>query len=269
MKRRSSQILHAFIALVLALSLTLPASAALGTDGANISTNVDNQWLPVGGAEIQLDDDTTSLPQGVSTDWWAAVQENIRTSEYQVVWQDHTNLADVTDAYQAPNRAQNLRTYFTPSGICIVPRDSTTPGWELGLTLAAYGYEGNTQPMGSTEPIVDGNRVEYQRGTVTEWYLNDERGLEHGFTIFSPPAHHTGADESGELTHLVLELAVSGNLVPALSYDRQSIEFTTTDGIRVLSYGGLHATDANGRKLPSHMSLDQSCISIEVDDSSA
>jgi len=57
------------------------------------------------------------LPQGASTDWWATVQENIRQSEYQITWQDQTYLADVPASYQAPNRAHNLRTYFTPTGI--------------------------------------------------------------------------------------------------------------------------------------------------------
>ena len=53
-----------------------------------------------------------SLPEGVSTGWWAAAQEDISRSEYQVTWQDRTYLPDLPAAYQAPNWAHNLRTYF-------------------------------------------------------------------------------------------------------------------------------------------------------------
>ena len=47
-----------------------------------------------------------------SSDWLSAVQEDIQASEYHVTWQDQTYLADLSAAYQAPNRAHNLRTYL-------------------------------------------------------------------------------------------------------------------------------------------------------------
>ena len=37
------------------------------------------------------------------------------------------------------------------------------------------------------EPEVNGNRVEYRRGPLVEWYVNDERGLEQGFTLRERP----------------------------------------------------------------------------------
>lgn len=40
---------------------------------------------------------------GDEEDWWAAVQGDIRQSEYQITWQDDTYLSDVEEAYQAPN----------------------------------------------------------------------------------------------------------------------------------------------------------------------
>ena len=67
-----------------------------------------------------------------SPEWWAAVQEDIRRSEYQVTWQDRTYLADLAGAYQAPNRAHNLRAYFTPEGIRVVQRTWATSTLETG-----------------------------------------------------------------------------------------------------------------------------------------
>jgi hypothetical protein len=141
----------------------------------------------------------------VSADWWAAVQENIRKSEYHATWQKQTYLSDVPAAYQAPNRAHNLRTYFTPAGIRVVPRvfEGETPPWEWGLTLRGLGYSGKVQPVTAATLHSQANRIEYRRGgpfthpglalnevrgqALTEWYVNDERGLEQGFTLHAAP----------------------------------------------------------------------------------
>ena len=148
---------------------------------------------PVGQAATLADradppGEAVSLPEGASAGWWASVQGDIGRSEYQVTWQDHTYLPDLPSAYQAPNRAQNLRTYFTPTGIRAVPRTGDSAAWEWGLTLTGYGYEGAIQPVAPATLSSDGNRVEYRRGGLTEWYVNDERGLEQGFTLDGPPA---------------------------------------------------------------------------------
>ena len=63
-----------------------------------------------------------SAAGGGSADWWPTVQAQIRSSEYHVTWQDRTYLADVEAAFQAPNREQNLRIYFMPQGVAIIPR---------------------------------------------------------------------------------------------------------------------------------------------------
>jgi hypothetical protein len=112
-----------------------------------------------------------------------------------VTWQEHTYLPDLAAAYQAPNRAQNLRTYFTPDGIRAIPRTGST-AWEWGLTLTGYGYEGAIQPVAPATLSADGDRVEYHRGSLTEWYVNDERGLEQGFTLYAPPSVRARRDGS-------------------------------------------------------------------------
>ena len=66
--------------------------------------------------------EATTLPEGVSANWWTTVQKDIRQSEYRVTWQDHTYLPDVGASYHAANRAHNLRTYFSPEGPVVIPR---------------------------------------------------------------------------------------------------------------------------------------------------
>jgi hypothetical protein len=345
-----------FITLVLLVSLTmvsgpgtvhtgaappvLSPSSGLGVD------SVEGPALPVPsvaegsqaeGASVPVEHNTgaTTLPAGVSSDWWAAVQEDIRRSEYHVTWQDKTYLPDVdapstglrAGAYQAPNRAYNLRTYFTPEGPVVIPRvwpeGAEAPPWRWGLSLVAWGREGALQPAGAATLHTDANRVEYHyvsqsfdlalrsiperqrvgqdrsailrprpgqarhpstalrtgppsfdatqdRSAIVEWYLNDERGLEQGFTIQSPPLPRSPDP-------LLLELALSGDLSPRLADGGTAIEFTTTGGVRVLRYSDLHVTDATGRQLPAHFQLPsparggagEGVIRLTVDDSNA
>ena len=209
-------------------------------------------------------EEAVSLPEGVSAGWWATVQGDINKSEYRVMWQHHTYLPDLPAAYQAPNRAHNLRTYFTPTGILAIPRSGDSAGWEWGLELTGYGYEGAIQPVTSATLSVYGNRIEYRRGHLTEWYVNDERGLEQGFTLDAPPFARAYAR-----TPLQIHLALTGDLSPTLAEDGRAIELTTKGGVRVLRYGGLYVEDAAGRQLPAHLAVSSSGISVLVDDSSA
>jgi hypothetical protein len=214
----------------------------------------DNNGTLTNGSAVDSRGSSVKLPPGVSANWWAAVQEDIRRSEYHITWQNHTYLSDLPAAYQAPNRAHNLRTYFTLTGIRVIPRTSATPAWEWGLTLTGYGYAGRVQPVAAAELVVSGNRIEYRRGELTEWYVNDERGLEQGVTLASSP----GGRPQG--SPLQFDLALLGNLTPALSDDGAAIEFTTPDGMRVLRYSDLRAHDATGRELPACLELTQSGI---------
>jgi hypothetical protein len=67
-----------------------------------------------------------SLPSGTSTGCWTTVQEDISDSEYELSRQDDLGLPV---AYQASNRAQNLRTYLTPNGFRAKPRTGDGAVW--------------------------------------------------------------------------------------------------------------------------------------------
>jgi hypothetical protein len=177
------------------------------------------------------------------------MQKDLRQAEYNVTWQEQTYLADLPAAYQAPNRAQNLRAYFTPTGLRLIPRQfvGDQPPWELGLALSAYGYDGEQHAAGAAQLSALGKRLEYQRGALVEWYVNSEQGLEHGFTLSSPPG---GAGDD-----LSLDLSLSGNLTPLLVEAGQAVEFSTPGGVSILRYGALHAADAAGKQLPARLEL--------------
>jgi hypothetical protein len=188
-----------------------------------------------------------------SGDWWNAAQTDIRRSEYQVTWQDHTTLSDIPAAYHAPNRAHNLRTYFTQAGPVIVPRtlpEGTQEEWHWGLRLVGWGRAEAIRPAPPASQLASqANRIEYRRGDLIEWYVNDERGLEQGFTLASPA---TGEPENSPL---VLQFALSGDLTPRLNQEGTAVEFISAGGARVLRYGDLHAYDSEGKTLAAHLQL--------------
>ena len=51
-----------------------------------------------------------TVPVDVSAGWWSKVRRDIVESEYHVTWQDSTVIDRLSAAWQAPNRAHDLRT---------------------------------------------------------------------------------------------------------------------------------------------------------------
>ncbi|MBN2005581.1 MAG: FG-GAP repeat protein, partial [Anaerolineae bacterium] len=232
---------HKTISLILILTLLLPPLPG----PVRAHTLTDEEPLS---AETTLSENLEGIP-GATAGWWSSAQEDIRQSEYHATWQEGTG---PEAAYQAPNRAHNLRTTFTPQGIRVVPRvfEEETPPWEWGLTLSGYGREGHVRPVAAATLHADANRIAYERGELTEWYVNDERGLEQGFTLQPPPTSYSLLP-----TPLVLELTLTGDLTPNLTADGSAIEFTTRGGVRVLRYSDLRVYDATGRALHTEMHL--------------
>jgi hypothetical protein len=57
------------------------------------------------------------------------------------------------------------------------------PRGGIAFRLAGYGYADRLRKPEDVSPIGAGNRVEYRRGDLTEWYVNGPQGLEQGFTF--------------------------------------------------------------------------------------
>jgi hypothetical protein len=244
-------------------------SSAVGLRGACLLAIVPFLSVPC----RALADPSADIP----ADWLSAVKQNIAASEYHVTWQDHTPLGDLPRAYQAPNRAQNFRTYFTPAGFRSIPRDTRmdeAPAWEWGLEWCAVGRAGAMQPVEEAVLGTAGNRVEYRRGDLLEWYVNDERGLEQGFTIHEAPSVSQGPGQGDSASPLRLEFKVGGTvhavLTDARGKDgRDSMEFLAPGGARAVHFGGLRAADATGAGLPAWFEVQGGSMSIVVDDRGA
>jgi hypothetical protein len=160
----------------------------------------------------------------------------------------------------AENPAQDLKTRFSKAGPS-VSSGGQEAGWQSALTLTGCGYGETLSEFPLAELSANGNRLEYRRGIVTEWYINERAGLEQGFTLQKPPA------DNPENARLVISMAIGGNL--AASVDDGAVVFSDAAGKRKLRYSGLVSWDANGRKLESHMRVQGSQLLLEVDDQSA
>src|SRR5262249_38127185 len=125
-------------------------------------------------------------------------------------------------------------------------------GWQWGLELRAYGFPGQEHKVARPSAVnAQGQRVVYDwDDTLEEWFVNDVRGLEHGFTIRQPPSLDQPRS-SGEPSALIFTLAVRGGLRPEVQADGTGVGFVDQQDAAALTYNHLAVVDVTGRKLPA------------------
>jgi len=183
----------------------------------------------------------------------------IEKATYQI---EPERKARTVTTYVASSRAQGMRFSFTSSGVLVCGASSGEP-WNLGMSLKSWGYGNEARSVRPARLAVSGDRIEYRRGPLTEWYSNSRAGLEQGFTVRARPA---AGRRNGTLR---LGLTLSGDLVPLLAGEGGSLLLVRAGGNRVLRFAGLTAFDATGRSLPSRMELRERELALLVDDTAA
>jgi len=162
----------------------------------------------------------------LSTQDWMMLQEKIHTSVYQ--------FKEAEGIYTAYNAKQQLQARITQKAVQVKPCQAN---WQLGLSLSAYGYGEQLKTVQAGRTVITERGLESQHPGITEWYINNERGLRQNFTLSQPQAQ-TGA------AMLRVALHVNGDLTPKLAADRQTIQLNNQNGDTVLHYGGLYVYDA-------------------------
>ena len=125
---------------------------------------------------------------------------------------------------------------------------------------------GEIQVSGRPEVEATHNTLRYHWSEqVEEWFINDQRGLEQGWTISERSESALKSQEP-----LLLNFTIRGELRPAISAGGRSVSFLK-DEATVLTYGGLKAWDANGEVLTVsfHEGANEQQLQIVVDDASA
>lgn len=177
-------------------------------------------------------------------------------------WQ-HRFEAGADGTHVARNPGQQWTTRFDGRGFLVEPAGQA---WRWGLELRSYGVGDRRQRIeGPARVAKSADRLRYRwDGTMEEWFRNDRRGLEQGWTVDERPA-------GGAQQKLRLDLAVRGGLSPAVAADGLSVAFLDRTGETVLAYGGLKAWDARGRDLAVRFlpGSGKAGLAVEVDERGA
>jgi len=254
------------------------ADAAASLESAPVGGPGDRPGAPTGWSPVDdplvaaqpLTAAQDGLPDGLTAADRSALEEQIRGTAYHVDWRESTA------SYVGSNPTHGWHLSFKDAGLRVA---NPASDWTWQVTLTGVGYPGAVQPvekLPSSRGLEDEeNQVAYAHQaasaaadgtlrrtdpTVVEWYVNDERGLEQGFTIHQPPAQAPGSGAPGGDSHIQIEMALETSLLPEMSSDGEAILFRSrledAEGPVALRYGQLHVMDASGMPLPAHLELD-------------
>jgi len=178
-------------------------------------------------------------PEGLSAEDWSGIRAAHDAARHAIHPTD--------DGFQARNPEQQWLARFSRGGFLIEP---DTGDWSWGLKLESYGFADHerrvTSPAGAK---AFSGRVTYRWDDILEeWYVNDTRGLEHGYTVLERPLGGD-LDLAGPLT---FTLAVCGGLEAKIVEAGRAVHFLDESGELLLTYAGLLVLDADGQELVSH-----------------
>lgn len=129
--------------------------------------------------------DATPTPDLSPSDW-SSIRKEYERHRHHVV-----PVPGEPRGWRARNTGQQWVTRFDGRGFLVQPDRG---GWIWGLELRRYGIQGAEQAVGAAARVrVDAERLTYGwDARVDEWFVNEGRGLEHGFTVRERPAGGPG-----------------------------------------------------------------------------
>ncbi len=184
---------------------------------------------------------------------WVGIREACETGRHQVL--------EVDGGHQAHNPGQDWLAHFDGRGFHTEPEAGS---WTWGLQLESWGFVGAvrvvSQPMSVS---AEGGRIVYRwDADLEEWYVNDSRGLEHGYTVHARPSR-------GGPGPLTFNLRIRGDLQPEIDRQGRGVHFLDECGAVVLTYSGLSVFDASGRALPASFTQLGERLLLEVEEQDA
>ncbi|MEI8330545.1 MAG: hypothetical protein WCF90_02660 [Methanomicrobiales archaeon] len=143
---------------------------------------------------------------------------------------------EATGTWFARNAANQLMLTYMKDGTATF----SDPGYTFGQTLAGIGRGGPIAPAASGVTHADGRRLNITLGSYTEWYRNNDKGVEQGVTLTSRP-QGTGPVQG--------RFDFSGDASVSIS-NGQVLAIPDASGILLFENAGLHTLSADGRMLP-------------------
>jgi hypothetical protein len=184
---------------------------------------------------------SAKLPAGATAGWWETVQRNLTEAEYVPSWVAPSGAQP--SGWQAPNRANGFRTWFSPDGIRFVSRLGREGAWSSSIVPVRIARGALAQPLPAGDLGLSGRRVEIRREGLFESFENGKEGLRMSFRVAPPP-------KSAEPAPFELVWRIDGDLRPRIGDDSRSVELLPASGGRLLALSGFEARDGSGRSLP-------------------
>ncbi|MCX6876244.1 MAG: choice-of-anchor D domain-containing protein [Verrucomicrobia bacterium] len=206
------------------------------------------------------------VPEGMAKSDWTSIRAAYEAGRHA--------FQPVAGGWQARNPGQQWVTTFDGRGFVAQPADGA---WQWGLELQSYGFQGQERSISGVPAVkAAGQRLTYQwTAGLQEWFVNDHRGLEHGFTVSERPAEISNfkaeiSNFKAQISNpLAFTLGVRGDLRPALTADDQGVRFLDGHGATVLTYSGLKVWDADGKTLPACFETADTGLRLLVDERGA
>lgn len=191
------------------------------------------------------------VPSGLAPSDWAGIRRAYERHRHQVV-----PIKGRPNEWQTRNPGQQWLTRFDGRGVSVMPEGAA---WEWGLELRSYGLVDTLHEIQGSTVNVLGERLTYRRdAALDEWFVNDGRGLEHGFTLHKRPAGGDGP--------VMFRFHIRGGLRARVQRDRLGVTFVAADGTAAVSYTGLTVSDADQRRLAAHFeSIGEDGLGLVVD----
>ncbi len=213
-------------------------------------------WSALGAVPAQVSNLSTTNMASLPQEAQYAVSESLGRDDPSYA------MAASGDGYTLGNATNQYVGSIDAGGLRVASGSDT---WSL--TVRGIGYGDSLQMLGDAQTTSTGNRVEFDYGGITQWFVNGPFGLQQGFTLAQRPSGSAGG---GPLT---VDLALGGDLTATADAGGRSVTLARADGSSALSYGGLIAYDATGKSIPADITVittaDGDSLSIRVDDADA
>src|SRR5262249_12651174 len=114
------------------------------------------------------------------------------------------------------------------------------------------GHGDTTKTVGVATVQAQQNRVTYNYGALSQWFVNGPAGLEQGITLSQDPV---GSDGTAPL---VVDIQLGGSVHATANAAGGALTLSRSDGSTVWTFSGLEVFDASGRSLPTRLAVQSS-----------
>lgn len=223
-----------------AIAPNLPFRGPLAADQAH----------PVGLSALDQED--------IPRDWYAQVTERIAASEYHIHWQEGAQ------AFQSPNRQQDLRVTYHTDGFSLTPR-SADGLWSVSLAVQDIGRDRERmKPSDEATITVREDSLSADHGRFAIEYHNGKAGTRQNFIVREKPPGNAPLEVRLRFTGTLTAVDQGGNTIAFC----EPVNGTGSH-VPVLRYQDLQVWDANGDTLEADMRMDGELVVISVHEEKA